>query len=950
MTPAVRAAAAFASSLAAAACLCAAAAPREHAIFDSVPLDGEWEMAYAPSAPVKPDPPRFKGVRIARAVPGFWEDMVPAFRAAGMDCSAFRQNPYLTVQKLPLSGQAEDTTIPGIMGCFFYRRTVALDRTGTATVRFAGVRNRVRMWVNGAYAASHAGFSTPFELPVPSGLLKKGTNEIVLAVDNDPVQGFCAPVSGLSTRGLFRATGGIDGSVELRFPRNGIGDIHVTTAADLSSFTVHVSGAGGKPFGWTVSRGGKVVAKGSAKGDFTVPSKGFEFWSPESPALYDLEISTRQGSAKRRFGIRRLTAKGEGFLLNGRPVYLRGVTDHCYFPETVHIPRDLGYYRKAMARRRELGFNFVRTHTFAPPDEYLQAADEAGVMVHVESPNFTTEAEFAAIVAASRGHPSAVAYCAGNEYRIDRLVEAYLSDVASIVHSMSDALFTPMSAMRGVESCLAGGKDPVVRRPFAHNAQRMARLARYSDYFTSYQLGATSYNSLDGPGTGTLRARRDAYCGKPRTSHEICIDGGFIDLETEKLYPPGSPVVAAGIFSEPRRVLAEKGLLGRAPAYARNSAEWMRRIRKHCFEKVRSSARTAGYDFLGDADCHWHTFGYCVGMMDEFFRLKPGETVENVLRYNSPAVILCSLGSDFNFAAGTEKSVTFRISNYAADAKGAFLDLSLADAASGATVWSGRLGPFDAPAGRITRIGSAAVKFPASAMPAKYLLRASLSGAQTKAANEWETYAFPPAAAEPAPAGVTVAASMDKKSLLAAMERGDRVLLLGPGPFKSLKTTFRIGLAGRCSGNYATVIKAGHPALAGFPHEGFCGWQFRRLLEGARAVQLEAGVPFDPVIDVAASDKFPVKQSVLFEYKAGKGRLLVCPLAFGENDPAARWLKAQLVRYAASPEFKPAHSVSTAQLAAAIDAPLKSGDRDANRARNPNDPASEVRAGAFARP
>ena len=70
-------------------------------------------------------------------------------------------------------------------------------------------------------------------------------------------------------------------------------------------------------------------------------------------------------------------------------------------------------------------------------------------------------------------------------------------------------------------------------------------------------------------------------------------------------------------------------------------------------------------------------------------------------------------------------------------------------------------------------------------------------------------------------------------------EKGEKVLLFGAGPFKSLPTTFRIGLAGRCSGNYATVIKSGHPAFEGLPHDGYCGWQFRRLMEGGAAVQLE---------------------------------------------------------------------------------------------------------------
>ena len=182
------------------------------------------------------------------------------------------------------------------------------------------------------------------------------------------------------------------------------------------------------------------------------------------------------------------------------------------------------------------------------------------------------------------------------------------------------------------------------------------------------------------------------------------------------------------------------------------------------------------------------------------------------------------------------------------------------------------------------------------------------------------------------------------------MGRGERILLLGAGPFKSLPTTFRIGMAGRCSGNYATVIKAGHPALEGLPHGGYCGWQFRRLMEDGKAVQVEAGVPFDPIIDVASSVKFVIRQAALFEYRVGEGRLLVCSFNFDGNDPAAAWLKARLIAYAASPAFAPAQSLTPGQLRAVIDAPLLRADIDRNRARNPNDPASGVRADQFAQP
>ena len=943
----------FAAVACAVAPFVANAATYSHVLYDAVSLDGAWEMAYQPYEWDSLTPPVFSGVRVENAVPGYWEDMTNAFRAAGMKCE-FRVNPQYEPQTMPITGSARDMQLPNIYGCFFYRRTVELKGTGPCVLAFEGVRNQVHVWINGVFAGFRQGFSTPFELKIPDGLLKVGANEIVLAVSNNPNLGYCgAYVCGLTTRAVFGSTGGVNGRLELRFLKSGIGDVYVTTAKDLKSFTVHVgnsrAGIAGNDVSYEIGCEGRLLAKGEATGDFTLPTEGFEFWSPENPKRYELVLKTDKGEYRQLFGIRRLVADGERLRLNGRLVYLRGVTEHCYFPKTVHLPRDLEYYRMITRKRKELGFNFVRFHTFVPPVEYLEATDELGMLVHVETPNFVPEPEFAAIIAFARRHPSVVIYCMGNEWRIDRISEAYLRDCAELVHARTDSLFSPMSALRGCEYYLMAGKDVIVKKPFPHNPERIARLAEYADLFTSYQLGVTSYNSLNYGTPADLDKWGDVYCGKPRLSHETCIDGSYADLSLEKMYPADSPILRSGVLDQIRKQLVAKGLLDRADTYFRNSCEWMRRIRKHCFEKLRAADRVAGFDFLGDINTHWHTFGYSVGMMDEFYRLKPGETVENVLRYNSPAVVLSDLGSDFNVMAGEAKRVALSLSNYDDDASAAKIEVWLEEAKSGTRAWAESRDVGDVPNGRLSSLGAFDVKLPKSTAVKKYLLKAAFAGGKVKTSNEWELYAFPKVAPKPAPANVKVVEKMSEADLAAALAKGERVLIFGSGPFRALETTYRIGMAGRCAGNFATVIKD-HPALEGLPHEGFCGWQFRRLMEGGRAVQLEAGVPFDPIIDIASAVKYPIRQAGLFEYRVGAGKLLVCSFRFGDSDPAAAWLKARLVAYAAGPSFNPAQSLTPEQLHAVINAPLISGARNQNRARNPGDPSSDVRAGAFAQP
>ena len=86
----------------------------------------------------------------------------------------------------------------------------------------------------------------------------------MLAVSNNPNLGYTDFVSGLTMRSVFGSTGGVNGHLEFRFPRNDNADIYVTTAKDLASFTVHVSGE--TPYSYEVSDEGKVIASGSGRG------------------------------------------------------------------------------------------------------------------------------------------------------------------------------------------------------------------------------------------------------------------------------------------------------------------------------------------------------------------------------------------------------------------------------------------------------------------------------------------------------------------------------------------------------------------------------------------------------------------------------------------------------------------------------------------------------------
>ena len=902
-------------------------------------LNGRWKVGYYGGEPYRSsEEPKSWGYYFDNIVPAYWEDKLDLFRTTPLH-TQFKLNPMYTLQRYPQAGYVPDMALPNIYGTLVYSRDFSLDEipTGRVELSFGGVQNAVSVWLNSHYLGCHEGYSAPFAMTVPNDALKVGENHIVLAVSNNRLEGYKKrPVFGCTSRAANECTGGIYGSVSLCAYPDGFSDAWVTVAPDCASFTVHADGVDCVRR-VTVSDGGRTLASAvifAGDESVTIPTDGFTLWSPDHPKRYTLTVESEGTTVSRLFGIRRLTADGMRLYLNGEPFYFRGICEHGYYPETVHPTDDKSYYRAVIRRLKELGFNAVRFHTWVPVSAYMEAADELGVVIEVETPNNTSYAEWCDIVRFCRRYTSPVLYSSGNEMVIDEDYIEHLRACAALVHGACDSLFSPMSAMRGIEYF----QDCYEEKPFPHNPKRLAVLSEFCDVYNTYSLGQTSYESTDGD--ARLIDERNSVYDKPLLSHEICIQGTYCDLDIARRYR-GFRIGDTELFSSVERHLDDKGLLSRAPLYYKTSCALQRDVRKHCFETTRAAESFAGYDFLGDIDHHWHTFGYCVGMMNEFYELKPGETVENVRRYNADTVLLADLPRLPNFTFGQKLSIPLSVSHYGTEIDRATLSVRIEG--DGRVLLRREIRVGEIPRGANTKLYDLTFTVPRAEKPYMMKLCVTLAGANTDAENEWKLYAFPtvkttePSSRATKAAGLTVTDKMSAEALLTAMKEGKRVLLFGTEPFSSLSCMFQPALAGRTEGHYGALV-ADCPLLEDFPHDGYCSFQFRNMLVGSRSVVLDAPtLPFHPMIESIAAYKNARREAILFEYAVGAGKLLVCSLNLRDDDPAARYLKARIYDYAMSEDFVPTDRLSLAELAS-----LSGGERLAERgnenvATNKND-------------
>ncbi len=906
-------------------------------------LNGTWKMCYKEEEyrdnvnPWNNNELRLnsEAAEVDSAVPGYWEDMTDKFIFTPF-YRGIRINPEYGIQKYPITGFAPDMALPNPVGNFFYQRTfLCEDIKKDACLHFDGVQNKVSVWINDEFIGMHEGYSAPFDIKIPDGLLTDGENTVSLSVSNFRLKGYGGyPVSGLTSRAANECTGGITGDVELRVYNSPLRDVVIKISDDTKRVFVSVVSERAGEFSYTVKDGDKVIKKGEADGDFSFDTEGMGLWSPESPKLYTLTVKSGEGFIERKFGVRRLLPDGPHFRLNGVPYFLRGICEHCYFPETIHPAHDLTYYRSIVREIKKLGFNFIRFHTYIPEEEYMQAADELGILLHVESPNNTSLDEWKEIVNFCRRHTSVVIYCCGNELQMDDDFIAHLNKCADEVHEKTDSLFSPLSALRGLEynHVEESQKDNLVREPFPHNPKRIARVGEFADMYSSYTNDRHSYNS-PACDPAEIDSWSEVYNHKPRVSHEICIDGTYTDLSMEERYK-GLRVGKTEMFSSIREHLTDAGLIKNAPLYFRNSSEWQRRARKYCFEAVRRSENMAGYDFLGPIDTHWHTFGYDCGMMNEFYELKPGETVRNVRMYNSETVLLTDLSRKANFASNEALSCNIICSCYAKEAlTNARLDIRLMAEDEVFERKSVNIEKIEN--GKVSSICKLNMTMPKVTGAKALKLYVSLENDRFFAENEWELYVYPETAEEKS-GDILVATGMTEDELISALKAGCDVLILGASPFPVKRLERKPALPGRSSGNLASVIYD-HPAINGIPNEGFCGWQFDELMAGGNAVCFwDKAVPFKPIVEIVSTHKYAIRQAALFEFSAYGGRCVVCSFNLNNGGVTGNFMKSELIKYMKSGDFNPGE-FTPEELSKLIHGQGQNVIGNVNLAFNPND-------------
>jgi beta-galactosidase len=110
-----------------------------------------------------------------------------------------------------------------------------------------------------------------------------------------------------------------------------------------------------------------------------------------------------------------------------------------------------------------------------------------------------------------------------------------------------------------------------------------------------------------------------------------------------------------------------------------------------------------------------------------------------------------------------------------------------------------------------------------------------------------------------------------------------------------------------------------HPALAGFPTEKHCDWQWIDIAGEAPAIRLrDISADIEPIVQPIDDWNRNWKLGLLFECAVGPGRIMVCSIDLDAIKPGTASLLHSLLVYMSGSDFKPVVAVETAKLRAAF--------------------------------
>jgi beta-glucuronidase len=350
-------------------------------------------------------------------------------------------------------------------------------------LHFGAANYRTFVWVNTKKVCEHEGGFTPFDCDI-TGVLKDGKNFVVVSVDNTRI---ADGVPTLQTD--WWNYGGIHRDVSLvEVPTQFIDDydFHLSrTDHSLIEGYVHVEGA----------RAGTIVtvqvpelnAKTQTPVDtnfrasIALPVKSVSLWSPENPKLYKVEIIAGPAPApdaiQDDIGFRTIETRGTQILLNGQPVFLRGISIHAEAPYRTGRAYSQKDVDTLLGWAKELGCNYVRLAHYPHDERMTRTADRLGLMVWSEIPDYwalqfdnpavlaKSKQQLTEMIRRDRNKASIILWSVANETPNTDARTRYLTTMVDLTHQLDPTRLVTAALLVRTQKNPGSGSTKIIDDP-----------------------------------------------------------------------------------------------------------------------------------------------------------------------------------------------------------------------------------------------------------------------------------------------------------------------------------------------------------------------------------------------------------------------------------------------------------------------------------------------------
>ena len=361
---------------------------------------------------------------------------------------------------------------------WFQRRFTFHPQPGRRVfLRLGAVDYRAHVYLNGQFVGQHEGGFTPFAFDVTK-LVRSGDNRLTVGADSERSGADVPPpVTDWETYG------GITRPVSLVVtPETYIDDAWIRIAKDgriAASMKLRGETAAGQDvrvripsLGLALS--GKTGPDGSWTNEAAVPPR-LRRWSPEDPQLYDVRFEAGEDILSDRVGFRTIEVRGHDLLLNGKPIFLRGVSIHAeeLGADPTRAITPAAARALLIEAKNGLHANYVRLAHYPHPETMLRAADELGLLVWSEIPvywvvdfkNSTTLANALKMQTESilrdRDRASIIIWSVANETPINPARNAFLRRLIANAHSLDPTRLVSAALLSDRQGNLENIDDPL---------------------------------------------------------------------------------------------------------------------------------------------------------------------------------------------------------------------------------------------------------------------------------------------------------------------------------------------------------------------------------------------------------------------------------------------------------------------------------------------------------